>query len=219
MESLESYATAIPASAKGREEILLVGGDVITGHDPDTGRELWRWGTWNPGHREEWWRVVPSPVVGSGLALACGPKGAPVCAVRLGGDGVLTDEALAWKSPGRRDPVTTDVPTPLFYDGDFFVLSDLRNALTRVKAQTGEHVWTIELPSDDKWEASPTGADGRIWLMDHGGQVAVVDAAKGAIVHRVLMGEEGDELTRSTIAIADDSLFIRTNTTLFRIGK
>jgi len=37
----------------------------------------------------------------------------------------------AWMSEGRRDPVTTDVPTPLYYDGDFFVLSDLRDALTR----------------------------------------------------------------------------------------
>ncbi len=219
MESLESFATAIPYRGKEREELLIVGGDVITGHDPATGKELWRWGTWNPGHREEWWRVVPSPVVGAGMALACGPKGAPVCAVRLGGEGTLDDDSLAWKSGGRRDPVTTDVPTPLFFDGDFFVLSDLRESLTRVDAATGEREWTIRLPGEYKWRASPTGADGRIWLLDHGGHVVVVDAKSGEVVHRVSMGEEDDDFIRSTIVVADRSLFVRTNTTLFRIGE
>jgi len=217
-ESLESYATAIPHVGAGREELLIVGGDVITGHDPASGAELWRWGTWNPGHREGWWRVVPSPVVGAGVVLACGPKGAPVCAVRLGGEGLLTDDDLAWKSKGRRDPVTTDVPTPLFFEGAFFVLSDLREALTRVDAATGEHEWSIRLPGEHPWRASPTGADGRVWLMDHGGNVVVVEAADGSIAHRVAMGEEDDDRIRSTIVVAHGSLFVRTNSTLFRIG-
>ncbi len=219
LESLESYVTPIPYVGPEREEILIVGGDVITGHDPATGKELWRWGTWNPGHREEWWRIVPSAVVGSGVVLACGPKGEPVFAVRLEGEGTLTDDALAWKSGGRRDPVTTDVPTPLYFDGDFFVLSDKREALTRVDAATGEQEWSIRLPREYKWRASPTGADGRIWLMDHGGNVFVVDPADGSILHRAAMGEEDDDYIRSSVVVAYDSLFVRTNTTLFRIGE
>ena len=219
MESLESYATAIPcADDGGRESLIVVGGDVITGHDPETGAERWRWGTWNEGHREAWWRVVPSPVVGAGLALACGPKGAPVCAVKLGGEGDLGEEGLAWKSPGRRDPVTTDVPTPLFYDGDFFVLSDLREALTRVDAATGEPKWTLKLSGDHRWRASPTGADGRVWLMDHGGNVVVVDATSGEIVHKAKMGHEDEDTARASIAVAHGSLFIRTSDTVYRIG-
>jgi outer membrane protein assembly factor BamB len=195
-----------------------VGGDVITGHDPKDGREIWRWGTWNEGHREAWWRLVPSPVVGAGLVLACGPKGAAVCAVKLGGEGELQDSALAWKSTGRRDPVTTDVPTPLFYDGDFFVLSDLRNALTRVEAKTGKALWSIKLPSEHKWRSSPSGADGRVWLMDHGGNVLVLDAASGETLHKAAMGEGSDQV-RSSISIAGAQLFIRTDTTLFCVAS
>lgn len=220
MESLESYATPIPyVGEDGREEILIVGGDVITGHDPATGEELWRWGTWNTGHREAWWRVVPSPVAGAGVALACGPKGAPVTAVKLGGKGLLGDDAVAWQSEGRRDPVTTDVPTPLFYDGDFFVLSDLRAALTRIDAETGKQVWSIKLEGDHKWRASPTGADGKLWIMDHGGWVHVFDAKTGGALAKVAMGEPDDDNTRSSIAIAHGSLFVRTNSTLYRIGR
>ena len=55
-----------------------------TALQPATGRELWRWGTWNPkriGH----WRLVPSPVAGKGVILACAPKREPVYAVRADG--------------------------------------------------------------------------------------------------------------------------------------
>lgn len=218
-ESLESFATPIPITHEGREEILIVGGDVITGHDPASGTELWRWGTWNPGHREEWWRIVPSAVTGAGLVLACGPKGQPVYAVRLGGEGALDQSALAWKSEGRRDPVTSDVPTPLFFDGDFFVLSDKREALTRVDAASGAQKWSIRLPGENLWRASPTGADGRIWLLDHGGHVVVVDPADGKILHRTCFAEDGDDLVRASVVVAYDSLCVRTNTTLFRIGR
>lgn len=97
VESRESYGTMIPyVGETGRKELLLAGGDVITGHDAEDGHELWRWGTWNEGHREKWWRLVPSAVVGDGLALVCAPKNAPIFAVRLGGEGELDDSALIW---------------------------------------------------------------------------------------------------------------------------
>ena len=216
METRESYATAIPTiGPDGRAEILVVGGDVISGHDPAGGDELWRWGTWNPGHRELWWRVVPSPVVGAGVVLACGPKGAPVCAVPLGAEGPLAQDAARWMSPGRRDPITTDVPTPLFFDGAFFVLSDLRRALTRVDPATGKAVWSIDLSAAHAWRASPTGADGKLWLMDHGGNVHVIDASTGATLHTAALGDDDEDSARASIAIAHGDVFVRTNTTLY----
>ena len=96
-ESLESFATPIPFTHDGKVQLLVAGGDCITGHDLKSGAELWRWGTWNPtriGH----WRLVPSPVAGGGAVLACAPKGAPIYAVKQGGQGVLKDADLAWIS-------------------------------------------------------------------------------------------------------------------------
>jgi len=218
-ESLESYATAIPhVGSEGRKELLIVGGDVITGHDPASGRELWRWGTWNEGHREIWWRLVPSVVVGDGLALVCAPKRAPVYAVHLGGEGELGEKGLAWKSGGRPNRVTSDVPTPLYYQGAFFVLSDVRNALSRLKPSTGEIEWSLELPGRSPWRSSPTGADGKLWCMNHAGLVIVVDAESGKIVHKAEMGEEDDDHTRSSLVAAHGALFVRTNSTLFCIA-
>lgn len=212
-ESRESYASPVPFSHAGRNEILVAGGDCITGHDPATGAELWRWGTWNPkkiGH----WRLVPSPVGGDGVILACAPKNDPIYALRAGGSGQLPDTAVVWKSDQTRE-VTADVPTPLFYLGDFFVLSDLRKALARVEPRTGRVKWLIETPGTAKYEASPTGADGRIYLLNFHGDVVVVDAADGRLLHRAEMGEPGDDRTRSTVVAVDNELFIRTNRKLY----
>jgi outer membrane protein assembly factor BamB len=215
-ESLEAYSTPIPIEQGGRREILITGGDCITGHDPETGKELWRWGTWNPqkiGH----WRLVPSPVAGAGVILACGPKNAPVFAIKAGGKGTLDDSAIAWQSPTRE--VTSDVTTPLFMDNSFFVLAEDKRILTRVEGATGKVQWSIELPGRKKYEASPTGADGKIYTMNFGGDVVVVDAREGKVLNTIAMGDPGDDKTRSTISAAHGQLFIRTNKKLYCVGK
>lgn len=220
MESREAYTTMVPyEGADGRKEMLLVGGDVISGHDLDTGEELWRWGTWNEGHRQRAWRLVPTPVVADDLALICAPKNAPVFAVQLGGTGAQGDEALVWQSEGRPNPVTTDVPTPAHHNGYFYVLSDMRNAMSKVEATSGEVAWTVDLPKDFRWRASPTVADGKIWIMNHGGEVMVLSTEDGGVLHKVAMGGEEDDQIRSCVVVAHDNLFIRTNDALFCIGQ
>ncbi len=215
-ESREAFSSPIPFVANNRPELLVLGGDCLTGHDPATGRELWRWGTWNPeriGH----WRMVPSPVAGGGVILACAPKGSPIYAIKAGQSGKLGDEAIAWKSDQQRQ-VTSDVPTPLFYQGDFFILSDLRKSLSRVEPSTGKVKWTLETPNQAKYEASPTGADGKIYLMNFKGDVAVVDAEAGKVLGVIPMGEPGEDQTRSSIAVSQGQLFVRTNQKLYCVG-
>ncbi len=216
-ESHEAYTTPIPFEYHDRKEILIAGGDCLTGHDPETGSELWRWGTWNPrkiGH----WRLVPSPVAGGAVILACAPKGDPVYAIKAGGSGRLNDSAIAWKTDQRRE-LSADVPTPLFYEGDFFILKEMRPQLSRVDPASGTEKWTVELPARLKFEASPMGADGKIYLMNFAGDVVVVDAAKGEILSTIAMGDPGDDMTRSTIAAANGQLFIRTNHKLYCVAK
>jgi len=220
-ESKEAFSSPIPITHEGRTELVIAGGDCVTGHDPDTGREQWRWGTYNPD-RITHWRFVPSPVYGAGVILVCAPKGDPIYAVKAGGDGVLTDDCLAWVSREER-AVTSDVPTPAFYDGDFFILSDVKKSLCRVAPQTGEVKWQIRTPGLLKYEASPLAGDGNIYLLNFGGDVVIVDAVDGKIVREVAMGEgerdRQDSPVRSSIIAADRKLFIRTNAFLYCVGK
>lgn len=217
MESREAFSTPIPHEQGGRKELLIAGGDFVTGHDPATGKELWRWGTWNDAHRAASWRLVPSPVAGGDVVLVCAPKRQPVYAARAGGKGDLGMAGLAWKSPERSE-VSSDVPTPLFYNGKFYVLSDVRKSLSCVEPKSGEAVWTVPVPGRQVCWASPTGADGKIYLINLDGDVFVMDAATGKVLAENPMAAEGAEI-RSSIAVAHGNLFIRTNDTLYCVGK
>jgi outer membrane protein assembly factor BamB len=217
VESREAYSTPIPYEGSGRKEILIAGGNILSGHDPETGEELWRWGTWNPSHREQYWRLVASPVAGNGVVLACAPKGFPVYAAKAGGKGDLGDAGLAWKSENR-GPVTSDVATPVFYQGKFFVVSDIRKAISCVNPADGAVEWTTPLQGPAVCWGSPTGADGKIYVLSVRGEVFVLEASSGKILSSALMAEgEGD--IRSTIAVAHGNLFIRTESKLFCIGN
>ncbi|UCD53492.1 MAG: PQQ-binding-like beta-propeller repeat protein [Phycisphaerales bacterium] len=217
-ESREAFTTPIPCTINGVQQLAIAGGDALTGHDPQTGRELWRWGTWNPrriGH----WRLVPSPIAGAGIVLACAPKGDPIYAIKPNKEGVLDDSAIAWTSADVVKEVTADVPTPAFYDGDFFILNDLRKHLSRVEPATGRVKWTIPTPGKSKYEASPLAADGKIYLINHGGEAAVIDAVTGAVLHEVTMDDPTNrEVVRASISAAYGRLFIRTTRHLYCIG-
>ena len=216
-ESREAFSTPVPFEHNGRPEILIAGGDAVTGHDPGTGAELWRWATWNPDKITHW-RFVPSPVAGAGIVLVCAPKGSPAYAVKAGGKGRLDDSQLAWKSTDNR-AISSDVPTPAFYDGDFILLSDVKKSISRVEPATGKARWTVELPGRAKFEASPTVVDGKAYLLNFAGDVAVVDVQKGALISGLIpMGEAGDDMTRSVIPVSHQQLFVRTNSKLYCVG-
>jgi outer membrane protein assembly factor BamB len=218
-ESREAFTTPIPCQVNGAHQLVVAGGDALTGHNLKTGRELWRWGTWNP-RRITHWRLVPSPVAGGGVVLACAPKGDPIYAIRPNATGTLDDSAIAWTSEAVSREVTADVPTPAFYNGDFFVLNDLRKHLSRVEPGTGKVKWTIQTPGKSKYEAAPLAADGKIYLINHGGEAAVIDAATGQILHEVAMDQPTNrEVVRAAISAAHGNLFIRTTRHLYCIGQ
>jgi outer membrane protein assembly factor BamB len=218
MESHEAYSTPIPFEHEGRAEMLVVGGDSLTGHSLKDGAEFWRWGTWNPT-RITHWRLVPSPVAGGGVVLACAPKGSPVYAFKAGAKGgVQTDSVLAWKSHDRE--VSSDVATPVFYKGRFYVLDGDRRTIARVEPATGKVDWIGDLQSRVDVQSSPTAGDDKIYFQDWHGDVFVVAAAEEfKLIHKAAMGDEGDDLNRSSIAIAHGALFIRTGHKLYCVGQ
>jgi outer membrane protein assembly factor BamB len=219
-ESLESFATPVPFTFNGRSELLVAGGDVLTGHDPGSGKELWRTPSWNP-EKISHWRLVPSPVAGDGVVLACAPKRAPVYAFKAGASGLVNDSGRAWTSGDdvNSQHVSSDVATPLFYQNRFYILNSDRKALTAVDPKTGKLFWEYRVDGGVKIESSPTAADGRIYFMDQRGRVTVVAAGDEAkLLHQVDFGDQGQKDIRSSIAIAHGCLFIRTNSALFCVG-
>ncbi len=154
------------------------------------------------------------------MILLCAPKREPVFALDLGLTGNLPVEAARWDSSQSRE-VSSDVPTPAFYDGDFFVLSDVRGLISRVDPATGQVKWSVRTPGRAKYEASPTVADGKVFIVNFDGQVSLLRAEDGHLIATIDMEPEleTDEVVRSSIVALDGELLIRTNTRLWSIGE
>ena len=97
-ESPDAYTTPALLEHNGVTQIVISGGDYVTGHHPDTGKEIWRSGGLNP-HQEGNYRVVGSPLVVEGIIYAPTRK-RPLLALRAGGTGDITDSHLLWKWEG-----------------------------------------------------------------------------------------------------------------------
>ncbi len=222
-ESLEGFSSPVVHTVDGKRQLLIVGGDCITGHDAENGKELWRWGTWNK-EKIAHWRLVPSVCAGEGIALACAPKKNPIYAVKLGKSGIIKDSDLAWISEPRE--ASSDVSTPAFYDGKFYVLDSDKKNLSCIEPKSGKVVWAGELGSKAKFEASPTIVDGKIYMVNFWGDVYVAKAG-GDKFELLSVNEIGDgskpngdaKSCRSSIAAANGCLYIRTQDKLYCFGK
>jgi hypothetical protein len=70
-----------------------------------------------------------------------------------------------------------------------------------------------------KIESSPTGADDKIYFQNFRGEVFVVSAGdQFKLLQTVPMGDEGDDQLRSSIAVSQGGLFIRTGHKLYCVG-
>src|SRR5204863_9204859 len=87
MESPDSYTTPALLRYGNATEIVLTGGDVVTGHDPATGREVWRADGLNPANNPAN-RIVASPTVFGEMIYAPG-RDRPLLALRAGGRGYI----------------------------------------------------------------------------------------------------------------------------------
>ena len=218
-EDRETYATPMPLEVGGRTEIVLVGGDYVTGHDADTGRETWRW-CYNPPHRGEWRRVVPSPVIGGGLIFMMRPQQQGMYALKTGLKGKVPDRGYVWRYPQSDDllrlKVTPDVCTPLLYKGRLYVLHEQRKTLSCMDPQTGKVKWIKSLGARVFYRGSATGADDKIYCWDVRGRVVVL--AAGDQFKLLATVEMGEKFNLSTIVAANGHLYIRTMRNLYCIG-
>jgi outer membrane protein assembly factor BamB len=134
-------------------------------------------------------------------------------AIRAGGTGDTTNEAIRWRY---QKPVP-QVPSTLLYKGVLYMVND-SGILISFDPETGNVLKQGRLKGAiDKYFASPVGGDGKIYLVSQDGTVSVVEA-KGEWevlgVHAL-----GDEVF-ATPAIGDDGkLYVRTKSALYCFGR
>ena len=207
-ESPDSYATPGLLRQGKATEIVISGGDCVTGHDPATGKELWRANGLNPDN-DPFHRTVGSPVIFDDMIFAPS-KVRPLLALRAGGRGDITATHLLWSTPNG-----PDVPTPVT-DGKYFYIVNDRGIMWCLDARTGAEIYGQQRIKPGTYSSSPVLADGKIYVTNEDGLTTVVKAGPK---FEVLAENALNDYCLSSPAISDGQIFIRTAQHLYCIGK
>lgn len=211
LESPDAYTTPVPLTHDGETVIVLSGGDYVTGHDPDTGSERWRAAGLNPRNSDRN-RMIASPTACNGMVYAMSSR-QPLLAIRAGGRGDVSHSHMAWTWDGRHGP---DVPTPAC-DGPYLYLVSDRGMVTCLESETGLTVWGPESTERGVVSASPLVADGKIYVTNEHAVTTVLRA--GPVFEILATNTLETAYTLSSIAVADNRLYLRTATHLYCIGE
>ena len=207
-ESPDSYTTPAVWRSQDRVEVIVSGGDCVTGHDPETGRELWRADGLNP-NRSSSYRIVASPVVFEDLIFVP-TRVRPLLVLRPGGRGDVSQSHRVWSFD--HGP---DVPTPVT-DGRFFYIVNDRGVVWCLQARTGTPVWGPERIASGPYSSSPVLADGKIYITNEDGLTSVMRAGPR---FELLASNPLEEYCLSSPAVTQGQIFIRTERHLYCIGK
>jgi outer membrane protein assembly factor BamB len=200
----QSYTTPLVINVAGADQIVSVGAYRAAAYDPRTGREIWRV-SYGSGFSN-----VPRPVFGHGLVyIATGFQQPTLIAVRAGGTGDVTRSNVAWTMT-RQAPYT---PSPVLVGDELYVVSDIGIA-TCLDATTGTAHWIQRLGGN--YSASPIFADGRVYFLSEEGTATVIAPGRE---FRVLARYSLDGSTLASIAVSNGSLFIRSDSHLYRIQE
>jgi outer membrane protein assembly factor BamB len=207
-ESPDAYTTPAVLRYGDKTEIVVSGGDCVTGHDPATGKELWRGNGFNP-QKDPAYRVIASPVVFDGVVYTP-TRVRPLQAFRAGGRGDITETHRLWAF--KNGP---DVPTPVT-DGTYFYIVNDRGIVWCLDAKTGKEVWGPQRIQHGIYSASPVLADGKVYITSEDGISTVFRAGPK---FELLAENNLDDYTLSSPAISDGQIFLRTAQFLYCIGK
>ena len=207
-ESPDSYTTPALLRHGSQTEIVITGGDVVTGHDPETGKELWRMNGLNPENIASY-RIIASPLVAGGLIIAP-TRVKPMLAIKPGGSGDITESHKVWSFD--RGP---DVPTPVS-DGKLLYIVGDSGVVYALDVKTGEPVYGPERLKPGTYSASPVLADGKIYVTSEDGVTSVFAAGpKFELIAENAM----NEYTLSSVAVSGGQIFLRTAGHLYAIGR
>ncbi len=195
----KSYGTPILLTIDGKEQLISPASDWIYSYD-DKGRELWRVKYGSLG-----FSLTPRPVIGHGMIyMSTGFMKAQILAIKYEG---VSQPEIAW----RYDKGAPTMPSPILIGEELYFVND-GGIFTCLDAKTGVEHFRERLGGN--YSASPTFADGKIYLHNREGLTTVVKPGKQftVIEKNQLPGK-----IFASLAAVDHALFLRTDTALYRI--
>lgn len=177
----------------------------LTGLDPQTGKTIWELGVFQH-------RVVGSPMVASGLIVASagtGGAGKRLVAVRPANPAKGVEAKLSYEVTGSLPYVPTAVAK-----GDLLFLWYDRGVVTCLDAPTGKIHWRERIGGD--YFSSPIRVTDHLYNITRDGKVIVLAASQ---TFKRLGEIDLGEPTKSTPAVADGVMYVRTLSQVMAVGK
>lgn len=195
-----AFGTPLVIEIEGRKQIISPAADRVVAYDPAGGEELWRFDY-------EGYSIVPRPVFGHGLVFVSSSFDDPTFYALRPGRG--KEPEVAW-STKKGAPGT---PSPLLVGDEIYFVDD-RGIATCADATTGKTHWVERLGGN--YSASPVFAGGHIYFQNEDGGTVVVAPGKEfqSVARNSLPGR-----TLASYAVADSSIFLRTDTHLYRLKQ
>ena len=199
----KSYSTPIIGEFNDRSILISCAADWVYGYNPENGKELWKIKYGILGFSN-----VSRPVIGNGMIYlsTCFMK-AEVHAYAYDGK---TTPKLAWKMTKG----APKMPSPILVKDQLYVIND-GGILSCANAITGELAWRERL--DGEFSASPTYANGLIYLSDRAGKTTVI--RPGEELNIISENELDGSPHMASLTPINNSFLIRTDHTLYKIGK
>jgi outer membrane protein assembly factor BamB len=184
--------------------VIIPGAQWVVAYDPADGHEIWR------VRYGDGFSNVPRPVIANNLVCVCtGFMQPQLIAIRMDGAGDVTSSHVAWK-------ILKSVPTmpsPVVVGEEIYFVTD-QGVATCANAVSGEIVWTKRMGGN--YSASPLASAGRIYFSNREGETTVIRPGKQ---YEELASNKLDGQHMASPAVFENSLLLRTNTHLYRIGQ
>ena len=202
-----SWSTPIVINFEGREELIVSVPDKVQALDPKTGKVLWFARGLNP-------LIYTSTVYSDGIVFANGGFHGPDMAVKVGGDGDVTDTHKLWEGGRTQNRLGSAVVK----DGRAYLIT-MPGIVECIDLKTGKTVWEERVrgngPKNDSWSSFVLSGD-RLYILNQSGDTIILKA--GPELEVIAKNSIGNELTNASLAVSDGELFIRTHKNLWCIG-
>ena len=199
-----SFCTPSLVERDGRKILISPASGAVFAYDPKNGSELWR------VEYGQGFSVVPRPVIGLNHAfIASGFMRPNVMAIRLGGEGDVSDSHVTWET-SRGGPNT---PSMVLSKERLYFVSD-GGIVSCVEALTGKRIWQERITGNVS--SSPIIAGDRLYL---GTEEGVMYVLRAGDTFETIATNDFDERIFATPAVIGDTLVVRTDAALYRIGR
>lgn len=200
----KAHSTPLLVEFEGKTQLLSTGAKAAYDYDPATGKELWK--VHFPA-----WSAAPRPVYRDGVGFFITGHGqTELMAIKLGGQGDVTDSRVAWKS----DKTVPRTASPVIVDDLMYLVTD-DGVVTCLEVDSGKEVWHSRVGGT--FAASPIYGDGRLYFFSQQGKATVLKPGR---TFETLATNSLPNGFMASPAVDGRGLFLRTRTDLYCIeGK